>query len=143
MHIRTVVSFGYENIIAKDYDKMMEAPYEMALKGSLFGGFFYGLSQFFMYLVIGLIFYISSLFMRDFQEEISTTNVFTAIFAIFFAGMSAGNNASFIPDINNCKVSAGNLFKIIDQQDEEQRQVAENSMMQTSGIEGNIALSGI
>jgi len=43
--------------------------------------------------------------------------MFTAIYAIMFAGMTAGNNAHFMPDAAACKNSAANLFEILDSQD--------------------------
>lgn len=48
--------------------------------------------------------------------------MFTAIYAIMFAGMTAGNNAHFMPDTASCKNSAANLFQIQDSQDEDQMQ---------------------
>lgn len=43
--------------------------------------------------------------------------MFTAVYALVFAAMSAGNNAHFMPDAASAKVSAGNLFEIQDSQD--------------------------
>ena len=65
MSIRTVASFGYDNIISKEYDKMMEVPYSITKKDSIVGGILYGFAQFMMYLIIGLIFFIASAFMSD------------------------------------------------------------------------------
>ena len=50
--------------------------------------------------------------------------MFTAIYAIMFAGMTAGNNAHFLPDEAACKNSAMNLFMIQDSQDEDQLQIS-------------------
>lgn len=36
--------------------------------------------------------------------------MFTALYAILFAGMTAGNNAHFLPDEAAAKNSAANLF---------------------------------
>lgn len=36
--------------------------------------------------------------------------MFTAVFAILFAGMTAGNNAHFMPDAASAKNSAANIF---------------------------------
>lgn len=44
--------------------------------------------------------------------------MFTAIFAIMFAGMSAGNNSHFMPDMAVCNSAAANLFLIQDSKDE-------------------------
>jgi ABC-type multidrug transport system fused ATPase/permease subunit len=84
-------------------------------------GFFYGLSQFIMFLVIALIFYIGSLFVL--KAGVDVQHMFTSIFAIFFSAMTVGNNSHMLPDIGECKVSAANLFKILDTKDEDQIQV--------------------
>ena len=36
--------------------------------------------------------------------------------------MTVGNNSHFLPDLKNCKVSAANLFKVLDTDDENQLQ---------------------
>ena len=112
MNIRTVTSFGYgsENIFGKEYDRFLEKPLELSLKNSLVGGLLFGFAQSLLYFIIGLIFYLASVFLADPNNEIEVQNSFTAIFAVFFAGMTAGNNSQFLPDIRNCKVSAGKLF---------------------------------
>ena len=38
--------------------------------------------------------------------------MFIAIFAIFFSAMTVGNNSQILPDIAECKVSAGSLFVV-------------------------------
>jgi hypothetical protein len=43
--------------------------------------------------------------------------MFTAIYAIMFAGRGVGNNALWLPDAAACKSSAANLFEILDSQD--------------------------
>jgi 1,4-dihydroxy-2-naphthoate octaprenyltransferase len=56
-----------------------------------------GLSQIIMFTVFGLIFYLGSIFKAD--NHLSIQDVFTAIFAIFFSAMTAGNNSHFMPDV--------------------------------------------
>ena len=46
--------------------------------------------------------------MRD--NNLSIDDVFTAIYSILFAGMTAGNNSHFMPDIAAAKASAANIF---------------------------------
>ena len=120
-HIRTVSSFGYEGIIAKKYDERMEEPYDLAIKKGNISGILYGLSQIIMFVIFGLIFYLGAIFVRDFRDA-DLTEMFTAVYAILFAGMTAGNNSHFIPDIAACKTSAAHLFSIMDSTDEDQLQ---------------------
>lgn len=70
-------------------------------------------------------------------------NMFIAIYAIVFAGMTAGNNAHFMPDAAACKNSAANLFEILDSQDEEQMQIAENSLLLKDGASGDIVIQDV
>ena len=107
----------------------------MTKKDSVIGGLLYGFSQFMMYLIIGLIFFIAAAFMSDplvvssYPANEVVTRFFTAIFSIFFTGITVGNNSVFLPDLKNCKVSASNLFKILDTEDEDQLQERQNSKM--------------
>lgn len=80
-----------------------------------------------MFVVIALIFYLGSLFVRD--AGVTPNEMFVAVFAIFFAGMTVGNNSQILPDIAECKVSAASLFRILDEKDEEQMQIEEQSQM--------------
>ena len=49
--------------------------------------------------------------------------MFTAVYALVFAAMSAGNNAHFMPDAAAANNAAANLFQIFDAEDEEQLQI--------------------
>jgi hypothetical protein len=62
-----------------------------------------------MFIIFGLLFYLGALFVRD-NQGVTVTDMFTAVYAIMFAGMTAGNNAHFMPDTAACKNSAANLF---------------------------------
>lgn len=102
----------------------MEKPLQLAITKGNASGFFFGLSQVLMFAIFGILFYLGAIFVRD-NEEVGTEDMFTAVFAILFAGMTAGNNAHFIPDQAACKMSAINLFMIQDSKDEDQLQIEE------------------
>ena len=74
-----------------------------------------------MFLIFGLIFYLGAIFVRD-NEDLDLMEMFTAVYAILFAGMTAGNNSHFAPDAAACKSAAAHLFTILDSEDENQRQ---------------------
>lgn len=143
INIRTVSSFGYEGIVAQRYDEKMEEPYALAIKKGNASGFFFGISQLLMFIIIGLLFYLGAIFVRD-NKGVTVTDMFTAVYAIMFAGMTAGNNSHFMPDMAASKNSAANLFEILDSQDEDQIQIDQNSKMLKIGIEnGDIELDDI
>ena len=75
----------------------------------------YGLSQIIMFVVFGLIFYLGVIFMN--RNGLQIDDVFTAIYAIVFSGMTAGNNAHFMPDMAAGKKAAASLFEILDSKD--------------------------
>jgi ATP-binding cassette subfamily B (MDR/TAP) protein 1 len=76
-------------------------------KGNV-SGLLFGFSQIVMFVIFALIFYIGTLFIRD--AGATLTDVFTAIYAITFSAMTAGNNSHFLPDIGAAKNAAANLF---------------------------------
>jgi hypothetical protein len=63
-----------------------------------------------MFVIFGILFYLGAVFVRDNSPAITVTDMFTAVYAIMFAGMTAGNNSHFMPDTAACKNSAANLF---------------------------------
>lgn len=140
-NIRTVYSFGHEGVILRKFSALLDVPLNLATRNGIMSGFFYGLAQFIMFVVIALIFYLGSVFVRD--NGVNPENMFVAIFAIFFAAMTVGNNSHLLPDLANCRVSAARLFLVLDSEDEEQMQVRETSKMLRSEIRGDIVLEKI
>jgi ATP-binding cassette subfamily B (MDR/TAP) protein 1 len=65
-----------------------------------------------LFIIFGLIFYIGALFVKD--VGVSVSNVFTAIYGIVFSAIAVGNTFHFSPDLGVAKVSAANLFEILD-----------------------------
>jgi ABC-type multidrug transport system fused ATPase/permease subunit len=72
------------------------------------------------------------------RNGLQIADVFTAIYAIMFSGMTAGNNAHFMPDIAEGKKSAASLFEIQDSNDEDQLQIQNKSKMLKDPIKGHI-----
>ena len=67
------------------------------MRNSIISGVFFGLSQLSIFVVFGLLFFIGSVYMRDVGVQL--LDVFVAIYAIFFSGITIGNNSHFLPDI--------------------------------------------
>ena len=91
-----------------NYSKLLTKPYEVAVKKGNVSGLLYGVSQLVMFVIFAIIFYIGTLFVRDLGVKF--VDVFTAIYAIVFAGMTAGNNFQFMSEAGASKVAAANLF---------------------------------
>lgn len=90
----------------------MKEPYDIGVKRANISGILFGASQLALHLTTGIIFYVGAIFTRDFHLDIA--DVFTAIFAIIFSAMSAGNSSHFLPDISKAKNSAASIFQILD-----------------------------
>lgn len=115
LNIRTVTSFGVENTFAAKYGNLLVKPYKLAMKSGNLAGFLYGASQLVMFVIFALVFYIGSLFVRKYG--INFVNTFTAIYALMFAAMTAGNNTQMITDLASCKTSSAYLFNLLDGED--------------------------
>lgn len=93
-----MASFGVENTVLHKYERYVEHPQKDLHYSAIISGFFFGLSQVLNFIVFGFMFFIGTIFMRD--AGVAILDVFTAVYEIFFAGITLGNNSSFLPDIN-------------------------------------------
>lgn len=140
-NIRTVNSFGSEDIVRNKYNQKLEEPLKLGTKKGIISGALYGVSQFILFLVFGLIFYLGIVFLN--RNNIEISDVFVAIYAIAFSGMTAGNNVHFMPDIGAAKKSAASLFEILDSTDEDQLQIETKSKMLKEPIRGHIVFKDV
>jgi ATP-binding cassette, subfamily B (MDR/TAP), member 1 len=113
----------------------------MGVKKGMVSGFLYGVTQIMMFFIFGLIFYLGIVFMV--HNNLQIADVFTAVYAILFAGMTAGNNAHMMPDMGVGKKAAASIFEIIDSLDEDQLQKETGSKMVKTPIKGNIVVKNI
>lgn len=109
---------------------------QMGINKGMVSGFLYGLTQIMMFFIFGLIFYLGIVFMV--HNNLAIADVFTAIYAILFAGMTAGNNSHMLPDVGIAKKAAANIFEILDSSDEDQLQVEQGSKLLKTTIKGHI-----
>lgn len=95
-------------MIEHKYSSHLKDPLSIGIKKGNISGILFGISQFIMFIVFALIFYFGTLFIRD--NGLNVADVFTSIYSIMFAGMTAGNNSHFMPDVAAAKNSAANIF---------------------------------
>ena len=69
---------------------MLINPYKLAVKSGHLSGFLYGASQFVMFVIFALVFYIGTLFTRKYNLDF--VDVFTAVYGLIFSAMTAGRN---------------------------------------------------
>lgn len=115
-NIRTVVSFGNEDVILKMYSKKVQLPLDKAQRRGIYAGLAFGFSNMQMFIIDAVIFVIGAVLVRD--TGLSTLDMFVSIMAITFATMGAGSNAAFAGDIGAAKNASKNIFAILDSEDE-------------------------
>ena len=142
MNIRTVYACGYQGRLGELYDIKLQNPLDAAIYKGTKLGLLYGLSQLILLFTFGVLFYFGALIMRD-NPDVSLLNIFYSIMSITWAGWYAGNNFYFMPDVLAGKESAKNLFHILDEEDEEQKQIRMESKLLKTPIQGDIELKNV
>ena len=69
--------------------------------------------------------------------------MFKALLALMFAGMGLGQTMIFLPDLAGAKISAQQIFRILDTETEADMQQIDKSRMLTEGIKGHIILKNV
>ncbi|OMH86209.1 Multidrug resistance protein 1A [Zancudomyces culisetae] len=106
-NIRTVTSLSRENTYISSYIEKNMVPHRTTLKGYYINGLLYGFSTCAQFLVFSLAFYSGSRFVMN--ENIDTTQMLDALYAILFAAFALGQTSSVMSMIPNALASA---FKI-------------------------------
>lgn len=115
---------------------------KVGIKKGLVSGIMHGITQIAMFFIFGLVIYFGLIFLEN-NADVTIQNVFTAIYAVMFSGMTAGNNAHFMPDLAVAKIAAVNIFEILDCKDEDQLQEEYGSKMLKTHINGNIVFKNV
>jgi ABC-type multidrug transport system fused ATPase/permease subunit len=128
-NIRTVASFGNEDILLGFLNDRHKIPESLISKKSNYAGLLaFGFSQIMMFIIYGIIFYLGAVFNREYGSNMR--DVFAAIFAIMYTRMGAGSKNQFMMDVGQAKNAAKNIFKILESQDEFQIKPKESSRTQ-------------
>ena len=69
INYRTVASFGNEDRVVADYDRLLEGPVSVTQRKSHIIGMTFGFSQFTQYGVYALLYYIAAIFMDQYNED--------------------------------------------------------------------------
>ena len=81
---------------------------KFGLKKGVVSGLMYGITQIAMFFIFGLVFYLGMVFLE--RHGLTSGNVFVAIFAVLFSGMTARYNGHFMPDVAASESSAAIIF---------------------------------
>ncbi|CAD8160850.1 unnamed protein product [Paramecium pentaurelia] len=135
-NIRTVFSFGNENIILDDYTKKIQGPLKECVSKGLQAGSAFGFSQMQPMLINAIVFYCGALLVK--YQGLDVNDMFRAIFGITFATMGGARDSHFVGDVDKGRVAAGNIFEILDSIDEFQIEEQKQFKRLKTQIKGNI-----
>ena len=113
-NMRTVASFAKEDKLLRNYAKKLESPLQLAVRKGNLSGLAFGFSQFGMFFVYALVFFIGAVFMI--HIDLGYKDLFLSIFGVLFAAFGAGNAMQYAPDVGAAKTAAVNIFEILDRE---------------------------
>lgn len=76
-------------------------------------GFWYGYSQFIRFAFIGIIFYISAVFVVKYK--LPSDDVYIGVYVLFVAALGTGIVLSSAPSVGKAQAAATNIFAIVDE----------------------------
>ena len=113
-NMRTVASFAKEDKLLANYGKKLEGPLKLATRKGNLSGLAFGFSQFGMFFVYALVFFIGAVF--TIKIDLGYKDLFLSIFGVLFAAFGAGNAMQYAPDVGSAKTAAVNVFEILDRE---------------------------
>jgi ATP-binding cassette, subfamily B (MDR/TAP), member 1 len=116
-NIKSIMSYCYEQESISRYQQKLEEIKQQQFKKKIISGLLFGLTYFIMFLVFGLIFYLSAVFISNY--DLLIIDSFSAAFLIIFGGLIAGYNIRQIPDLGLLKPTTQKLFAIMRLKDED------------------------
>ncbi len=111
-NMRTVASLGKEDLLLKNYSDKLEVPLQHSIKHSHRSGLAFGFSQSSNFAINAIVFYVSALFMRDY--DLGFRDMFMAINAIMMSSMAMANALQSAPDVGKAQTAAQNIFAVLD-----------------------------
>ena len=113
-NIDTVTAIGVQDYFIKRYNDEVEIPLRNGRKSGFFAGLALGVSEFLSQALWAVSFWIGAIFVEN--RNCDFPGLMKAITGLLFGGMMLGNAASTAPDIAKSKVSATQVFRLLDRQ---------------------------
>jgi len=114
VNIKTVASFGREPNLVQRYENLLEKPMaESRWRGNK-AGFIFGLSQFLIFGVFALSFYLGIYYLN--KGDIEFLDMYTSVFALVFAAYGSGAAFQYMIDLGAAKEAGREIFEILDYQ---------------------------
>ncbi len=115
MNYRTVIGFGEKNVdyLLTKFDKLLEVPNMQGIRSAHVSGFWFGYSQCVRFIFIGVVFYISAIFINKKVENPQDTYI--GVYTLFVAAIGTGVSLAQAPSVEKAKKAAKTIFAIIDE----------------------------
>ena len=115
INYRTVIGFGQKNVdkVVERFTDLLKEPSRKKVKNAHLSGIFFGYSNCARMLFLGLVFWIGSWLVREYENQ--SDDIYLAIWILFSTCMGAGIAMSNVPSVQKAKNSAKNIFNIIDE----------------------------
>jgi len=120
---------------------MLEKPASLIKKKSYMAGVAIGASGLIMFITNAAVFYIGAIFIDI--NIIDFESLYTVMFAILMSAQFAGRNNNNMGDVGAAMNSGKNIFAILDQVDEFQRELVDKSPRLKVPIKGNIEFKNV
>ncbi|KAJ3057974.1 ATP-binding cassette, sub-B (MDR TAP), member 4, partial [Quaeritorhiza haematococci] len=112
LNIRTVVTLNKEDTFFSEYESGVRRPHIIALRGSFISALGFGFSQSIQFFAFSLAFWYGARLIENGRSD--AVSVMTVMFSVIFAAMTAGQAASFVPNMASAQVAAISIFDILD-----------------------------
>ncbi|KIO12002.1 hypothetical protein M404DRAFT_994061 [Pisolithus tinctorius Marx 270] len=139
--IRTVASLTRENDCLRLYSSSLEEPLRNSNRSAIWSNLVYAFSQSSSFWAIALVFWYGSRLVSSL--EIPITNFFTALMAVTFGGMQAGNVFSFVPDVSSARGAGASIIKLLDSTPEIDAEAPEGKTFEGRIVEGQVRLEDV
>jgi len=113
-NMRTVASFAKEDKLLDNFSKKLQGPLKLATRKGNLSGLAFGFSQFGMFFVYAVVFFIGAVF--TIKIDLGYKDLFLSIFGVLFAAFGAGNAMQYAPDAGSARTAAVNIFEILDRE---------------------------
>lgn len=139
--IKTVMMLTKENETLRIYEEELRAPFEQAIKTAYTSTALYAVSQALSFFVIGLVFWVGSLWLSELK--ISVSSFYTVLNSVVFSAIQAGNVFNWVPDISKARSSGNAIFKSIDAVPLIDAESTEGKPLDLTKINGEFVLENI
>lgn len=112
MNIRTVKSCRLEAPIITKYSGELDEVLKVSIKYGNLSGILFGVAQTLISCTFAIIFLVGALMIK--RDWIRVDNLYTAIFAVMFAGVQAGGNLFFLSQLGESKLGATRYYEEVD-----------------------------